>query len=269
MAKENLIILHGQVMSAPQVYQTPKGETVKGQFALNVIRRPMMTGGKVDDSPIFACPVITSKNKELADAIGKLRVGDMCDVRGVISTAEVIKTTKCPHCGNKTQEEGNLIYITPIYICKREDGLSQEEGIALLKKRAEVSNLCMIIGTLCRDVAHYKDEKKRSYAQYQLAVNRKYRIKEDPDTIKTDYPWVKVYGKQAIKDTECLKTGSVVYINGALQTRRFNKPVECEACHTKYTRAEDMIEIVPYSTEYLANYLTPEKEEKSLGDSNE
>ena len=111
------------------------------------------------------------------------------------------------------------MYVTPIYLCRREPKTKPEEALELLKKRCEVSNMIMVSVRCAGTPEFYQAESASGYVQYQLAVNRKFRIREDPADLKTDYPWVKAYGSQAISDAKCLQTGSVVYINGALQTR--------------------------------------------------
>ena len=265
MAKENLVILHGQIIKPVQVYSTTNGDLFKGQFAMQVIRRPRTSSGEFTTNIKFDCPVVMTRNEDLIKQMAQFKQGDMVDVRGVLSTREVIRSAICPHCNKENKWPGNAVYITPIYMCRREQEISNEEAMKLLKERSEISNLCMLIGTLCRDVSYYKDEKKRSYAEYQLAVNRKYRIIEDPETTKTDYPWIKVFGKQALKDTECLSTNSTVYISGAIQTREIDKTNVCEFCGGKYKlEDEKATEIVPYSTEYLANCKEPEVEEELL-----
>ena len=274
MAKENLVLLHGRVKETPRIFRLQDGTLTKGMFTLEVVRRPRSSAGNYSQGHRFDCPVIMTRDPKfmtrslgqpIAGAISDLKQGDLCDVRGVLSTREIIKSSICPCCGHKNEKEGNIVYVTPLYICRRETDLPEEEAKELLKMRNEVSNICMVIGTLCREVMHYKDEKKRAYAEYQLAVNRKYRVKEDPENVKTDYPWVKAFGKQALKDVECLSVNSVVYINGALQTRPVNRTTICEHCGEAY-QWEDKVatEIVPYSTEYLANCKVPQAEEDGL-----
>jgi len=186
----------------------------------------------------------------------------MVDIRGVLCTQEVKKTTICGECGHKNTTQGNMVYVTPIYICRRENEVSPEDGLEFLKTRSEASNVAMVIGTLCRDPEFYVNEKEKISVQYQLAVNRRYRIKEDPADLKTDYPWVKTHGPQAADDAKCLKTGSVVYINGSLQTRDLTRTTVCENCGNQYTWNESAMEIAPFSTEYLANCLLPEPTER-------
>ena len=258
MAKENMVLLHGQVQIPPKIYVNKNKELTKAVYALKTIRRPYFNGKLVASKLYFDCPVIYTKNLQMIELSSTLALGDMVDIRGVICTQDVIKTTICGECSHKNSSQGNMVYIAPIYICRREHELTPDAGLELLKERCEVSNVVMTIGTLCRDPEFYVSEQKKTSAQYQLAVNRRYRIIEDPPDKKTDYPWVKTFGPQALKDAECLQTSSVVYINGSLQTRDVVRTTVCEKCGAQYTWNEAAMEIVPFSTEYLAGCLLPE-----------
>jgi hypothetical protein len=202
--------------------------------------------------------VIYTKNQQMIELVSSLTANDMVDIRGVLCSQEVSKSTICGECGHKNTAPGNLIYVSPIYICRCEPGISPEKGLELLKERSEVSNMAFVIGTLCRDPVIYTNDKERSFAQYQLAVNRKYRIREDPPELKTDYPWVKTSGPQALRDAESLRTGAVVYINGSLQTRDVARKTVCANCGAEYDWQVSAMEIVPYSTEYISGCILPE-----------
>ena len=264
MAKENLVILHGAIQCAPRIYANSDGNVNKAMLYMKVLRRPSISEKLSANRIFFDNPIILSKNEKLIAQMSELEKDDMLDVRGVLTTREVLKSTICPNCAAKNSVEGNTVYVTPIYLCRREPKTKPEEALELLKKRCEVSNMIMVIGTRCRDPEFYQAESRSGYVQYQLAVNRKFRIREDPADLKTDYPWVKAYGSQAISDAKCLQTGSVVYINGALQTREVNRTTVCPSCGQSYTWKDAATEIVPYSTEYLVNCLVPEKDETKM-----
>lgn len=275
MARENTVFLHGQIQSVPKIYGDKEGNLIKAMYFIKTLRRPINIGKGMASKLYLDCPIILTRNQALIKISSTLRVGDMVDIRGVLTTKEVTKTSICPECGGRNSAKGNTVFVTPIYICKREDGLSPEDGLKLLKERSEISNLSMVIGTLCREPQYYMDDKKSSYAQYQLAVNRSYRIPEDAPDIKTDYPWVKTFGNQALNDSKALHVDSTVYINGALQTREIERSTQCESCMAEYTWKDTATEIVPYHIEYLANCEIPEpvnKDEtggKANGEENE
>lgn len=265
MAKENFVLLHGQVYDKPRIFVDDAGIMKKASFAVKVLRRPYVrangaiTTGKLN----IDIPVIMTMNPEIIRQCVDLCKGDMVDIRGVYTTREVKKKTICPH-GHENISAGNFTFVTPIYICRREQQLSDTDGMDLLRKRSEISNMVHIIGTLCREPEQHdfsEGIKKSSIVQYQLASNRRFHIKDAKDSERTDYPWVKTTGKQAQEDLQHLHTGSVVYINGAIQTRDIERTITCSVCEETYNIKESVCEIWPYSVEYLMNCVFPEKDE--------
>lgn len=256
--KENFVLLHGQVQIAPKVYMNKDGVYTKAVFAVKTLRRPYHNGEQVASRLFFDCPVVFSKNADMIARISELSKGDMVDIRGVLTTQEVTKSTICSECAHKNSAPGNMVYVTPIYICKREAATSEDKGLQLLKERCEVSNIVMVIGTLCREPETYTNEYNKTSVQYQIAVNRKYRIREDAPDVRTDYPWVKTYNSQTYLDSQYVKTGSSVYINGCLQTRDIQRKTVCEQCGTEYAWMDTAMEIIPYSIEYLSGCDLPE-----------
>lgn len=79
--------------------------------------------------------------------------------------------------------------------------------------------------------------------------------------IKTDFPIVRSYGKAARQDQLCIHKGSLVLIDGFLHSREFDRKTVCGACSSEYMWKDNILEIVPYATEYLANYTDPETAE--------
>ena len=233
MARENTVILHGQVRGKPKIYINKEGEKVQAGFFIKVMRRPFLSGegqtniGKLRvDSP----PIIT-RDKDLIDKCISLESGDMVDIKGVLVTRNVRKEVICPN-GHVHSSIGTNVFVTPIYICRRENTLSVEQGDMLLRERCEVSNICMIIGSLCRDPQFYEFDASvgSCVAQYQIASNRRYHIKDGHEAERTDYPWVKTINRQARDDMEHLKKGAMIYINGAIQTREIARDITCPDC---------------------------------------
>lgn len=259
MARENLVILHGQILSKPRVYLTDSGEIAKGTVSMLVIRRPIGSSGW-SNNIYYDCPILLSRNEGIIRVMQTLSVNDMVDVKGVLSTREVRKSSQCPHCNEKNIADGILTYITPLFIKKCDTVANQTEAYKVLKERSEISNMVNVIGYVCKEPDYYEDAEGKSYAQYPLAVNRRYHIKEDADDKRTDYPWVKTYGLQALKDSEALHVGSSVYINGALQSREIKRVTQCEHCGNEYEWQDNVTEIVPYYIGYLSG-CTPIVEE--------
>lgn len=259
MARENFVLFHGQVADAPTIHINNNGEPIFAMFPLKVLRRPTTNQG-FNSKLYIDLPIIRTRSKEMIDKIKNIKKFDMIDIRGVLSSKEVIKKSKCPNCEHINASDGNIVYVTPIYLCSRETGLNDKQGLDYLKERNEVSNLINIIGTVCREPQFYTDANGNNYAQYQVACNRRYHIHEDPDETKTDYPWVKTFGAQALKDAESLHISSNVYISGAIQTREITKKVICEECGCEYEKIQPVAEIVPYYTGYLSNCDVPKKD---------
>lgn len=261
MARENTVFFHGQLRDKPKIVVSKDGETMRVMFPIRVLRRPTTQVELQGNQLRIDTPVIMTKNPDLAKIASTFACGDMIDFKGVVSSKEVLKKTRCPECNTENAIQGNILYFTPIYLCKREHA-TEEEGLQFLKERSEISNVVEVIGNLCRDPQFYQDEKGRSYAQYQIAVNRRYHIREDADDLKTDYPWVKTFGPQACEDSRCLKTGSTIKITAGVQTRVIERQTVCEKCGAKYTWNESVAELVPYYIGYIANCDVPEKKDE-------
>ena len=254
MAKHNVVMLYGQVVQKPRIFKNDQGEYFRGMCPLNVLRGVRDTG--YVDKLQYDCPVVMTSNLDLIREMDSWEQYDMVEIKGTIATKEVRKSTPCPHCGHKNIANGNVVYVNPIYMGRREHNITREEGLGLLKKRVEISNQVMVVGTLCRDPEEYQTAKGQSIVQYQLADNRKFHVKEDAPDIRTDYPWVKVYGKNALSDLQSLHTGSVVLVDGMLQHRNIERTSICSECGTEYKWNDSALEIVPYSVEYLQNFVT-------------
>jgi hypothetical protein len=262
MARENIAMLHGQIWQKPKIYISKEGDPVKATFPIKVLRRPFLAGnGQIVGGRLYIdCPPVATSDPDLIKQTAGLSEGDMADVRGVLTTRDVFKTSACPSCGEKNKVPGSFVFVTAIHIAKRESGVSEEAALELLKERSEISNLIIIMGTVCRDPEFFASEEGKKSAQYQIAVNRRYHIKDGHELERTDYPWIKSFGKQAEEDRIRLETGSSVLINGAIQTRDITRKTVCGHCGTEYQWNEIVSEIFPYSTEYLMGCRFPERE---------
>ena len=136
MARENFVLLHGQIEVAPKIYQSTGGVLTRAITAIKVLRRPYLNeNGQVLGGKLYVdCPIIMTGNKELIKQLSEINQGDMADIRGVLTTREVKKSTVCNRCGHKNTAEGNSVFVTPIYLCRREQGLDSAAGFELLKK---------------------------------------------------------------------------------------------------------------------------------------
>ncbi len=260
MARQNYVTLHGQVMSDPVIY-TDEGVPVRALFYLTIMERPNYNPDGSKSSQRYDCPIVISLNRDIIEKIAKLKKYDMVDVTGVLCTIRTNKKNFCKACGKENQFEGQGVYVNPIYVCKREsDNMDTRKGRELLRERAEISNTVYLIGNLCNDPEYYEESGRIANCSYSLAVNRKIRIAEDPDSMTTDFPWIKTFGSMAVEDHKRLQKGSCVYIHGMLRTRRPERTFTCQHCGETYVELDNVVDIVPYSVEYLNN-LKPSEED--------
>ena len=270
MAKENFVLLSGQIYRDPTVVSADDGTLLKAYMIMKTIRRHYVRENiaEVSNNRTFDFVPIASFSPECIKTIKTIRANDIVLLRGVYTTKPNIKKCFCSVCGEEIVSQGVVTFITPIFIrvidrakCAEEpNGFDILDGLTKLKSHAEISNCVKIIGNLCREPERVNTQ-NFTITQYQLASNRKFLIKEDDPEAKTDYPWVKSYGAQAEMDINALHTGSMVFIDGCIQSRRVPVTRVCSKGHENLV--EDLAcEIVPYSVEYLADCVLPEPEEK-------
>lgn len=275
MAKENTVYLYGRVLVPPNIRIDTDGNYLSGKIILHTVRRSaaskelLLQGERRWDY----IAVLSKHAKLIKDRMADLEEGDMVQVKGTLCTYEKIKQFICPHCGEVTSRDGVIIYVDPIFIKRCEIGVSQEEGYRLIEDSEEISNQVKIMGTLCREPQLYENPKnKQMECDFQIASNRNRHILEDNPEKRTDYPWVKAYGKQAVDYYEALHVNSTVYIDGALQARSVKREFVCEKCGEVFEAVDSAIDIIPYNLEYLKDCSLPgsnsEEEFKGGGDKN-
>ena len=276
MAQLNKVLLGVQVISDPKIYQKPKtGELWFGNFLGKAIGMNMSGIGEIATRVHMDCPVILSQNEELLKKMSYLHKGDCVVVFGVITSKEVIKESNCPHCGATVANLGVNTYITPIDIYKERDGkdshntatgklgpLDDEEGFEWLKVHKEISNRVAIIGGVCKGPIYYTDKQGREYCSFEIAASRRYRIPESTEEERVDYIWVKVYGKKKVEETKRLQTGSMVLIDGRIQTRNIERSIACDSCGGKFPYKEPVAELVAGYIGYLSNCKPAENGEE-------
>lgn len=262
MARQNQAFLMGAVLKDPKIVKNPDGEYLYAMVYVTVVRGYREVGDgkkfmKADN------PVIITREKELIQEIERWQVYDIVDVKGPIASKNILKSSICAHCGEKNKATGSLVYINPIYARRRLHLDNRDECVNYLSTNREISNQVFVFGTLCRDPKKLTPKEGLIVTQYQVAMNRKFRIKQDPPELKTDYPWVKSYGANAMEDHKRLHTGSIVYIDGCLQARSVLRHTQCEHCNEQYDWKDRAMEIVPYATEYILNYYDDETIEEN------
>ena len=262
MARHNFVFLYGKVTKNPKIITDGEGNFLRGTCMITTIRGTRNTEDDNFGDFKYDCPIIVTRNPDLIFKMAQWKENDMVELKGTISTKDIKRTSVCAHCGHQNTKAGVLLYITPIYLDVIEKGLNEEACIEKLKEKCEISNQCIVAGNLCNDPQFYQHENGLCQTQYQIALNRKFRVKEDPPELKTDFPWVKSQGENAISDKKFLKKGSSVLIEGFIQTRNITQKNVCEECQEEYSYKDQAMEIVPYSTEYLLNCRTVEEIEQ-------
>lgn len=267
MARHNEVTLYGTVMESPKLlYNTsdvhdPNRKLVRTIGILSVLRG-IRDFGAVDKRIRIDLPIILSQNEKMMKAISAWKTGDVILMRGTLATVNYTLTLKCPHCGAPEAIPATMTFVNPIYMKKECESLAPEESNREMRRNAEISNRVTIIGKVCTPLTLFITDKGQRIANYQLDVMRKYRIKEDQETNKHDFPFVKSYGVVADNDVLAIQEGGMVFVDGAIQTREYLKNHQCPTCGETYQYKDTATEIVPYSTEYLTGCKTMEEIEE-------
>lgn len=270
MAKQNLAFLYGRVAKAPAISKNREtGEYNYGMVYIDTVRGFRA----VDDGLNYVkheYPLLMSKEKEHIENFMGWVENDIVLIKGVVTSKKIKKSSFCdnPDChdenGNPTKNTayGNLIYITPLYLEKLRHCDSKEVAEEELLKHREVSNCAYVYGQLLKDPKLFTTKRGVKITQYPIAINRKYTIRTDDPSIRTDWPIVKSYGEQALDDKTYLHYQSEILVDGYLQARTVRRKTKCEKCGKIYEWKDHTMEIVPYATEYIKNFRTKEEVEE-------
>ena len=259
MAKTNQVSIYAAVMKPARVDTNRTRAT-----AAVMIMRGDRDSGDPNTQPRRDYPMIASKDPKIVADMANWEENDIVLIKGVLVTKTVQYVSICERCGAQNQSTGMLTYIEPIHVMTIKHTNSQEEAIDEIYRNREISNEMRIVGTLCNDPIE-KKLSRTTLCTYQLAVPRTYRIKGSTDEEKIDFPFIKSYGKNAKEDVKRIKSGSLVLIDGYLQTRTIKNEIECNyeladgsICGNKYFSKNSLMEVVPFEIEYLRNYVTDE-----------
>lgn len=268
MARQNIVFLYARVSKLPVLSKDKStGELNYGMVYVDTVRGLR----EVDDDVRYVkhdYPLIISREKSILDNIMEWKENDIVFIKGAITSKKITKSSYCPECtdenGNalKNMSLGNLLYITPIYVKKMASYETKEDAVKDIVDNREISNQVYIVGTLLKDPKFYTTAKGVQITQYPIAINRKFTIRTDDPTIRTDYPMVKSYGEQARDDKTFLKYQAEVIVDGFLQARTVRRKQKCSCCEKIYEWKDNAMEIVPYDVEYVSGYLTKEDVER-------
>lgn len=255
MARHNNVSLLGAIQSKATIRVDNQGNYIAAVCPIRVMRGNRDVGDR-RYTPKYDSPIIWSQDPALVGQMATWEVGDMIEVKGTVATKAIQKSSTCPQCKESVRNEGTLVYINPIHFLKVAHCETDEEMIDFLTKHQEISNQVQVIATLVRDPKKISPMVGLIVTQYQVAINRKFKIQSDAPEIKTDYPWVKSYGDNAEQDRKRLHVGSEVFVDGCIQARGVTRHSTCPNCQTKYDWRDNAMEIVPFSTEYLNNFYS-------------
>lgn len=152
------------------------------------------------------------------------------------------------------------LYLVQITVREKITNASVKDWLTWM---AEGSNRICIVGNLCNDPNYNPIDKDGGrVCTYQVGINRKVFLRDDDPSVKADYPWVKSLGEQAQKDSEALRMGSLVLVDGSIQAKNsFFVKRKCDYCDAVNNVTDFAQEIIPYSVEYLKNCIALEREE--------
>ncbi len=268
MARHNDVLLYGCIADIPQIITSKDtGEYVRATFHLTTLKAARDDGKEEKSKLRYDFPFIFTADKEMIKKVEAYSKNDVIEINGPFTTRKIPKGSCCPLCESINKVDGNISYITPIFMERRSaKELSDKEAKMELLKNQHLSNKITIVGNLCSDVAY---DEEFNNAVYQIATNRKFYIKSDDPDNKTDWPVIKTFGEQAKQDSLCLHKGSSVLIEGYLHSRRFKRSSLCETCGQTYEWEDNITEIIPYSVEYLRDFTDPEEALRLLQEKND
>lgn len=264
MARNNFVLLYARVTKNPRISTDENGNFTRADVVLTTSKgeRSSQNADSYIKSYEFDCPVMITKDPYLISKINEWVPDDIVLIKGVISSRDIDKISICSVCGKKNSRPGTVMYITPIYVQKVKHCKDEASALEELKNGCEISNLCIVAGNICENPKFYRNENGLCMTQYNIALNRKFRVVTDPASLKTDYPHVKSYGDLAVNDAMFLQTGATVLIEGYIHTRGFTKKCTCAHCGSEYETPDRAMEIIPYATEYLTGCRNVEDIEK-------
>ncbi len=259
MSRQNTVWLFGLIEKKAAVQTNINGDPNKsfGNLYLHVVRGVRDAHDNVNYMK-HDHPLIVSMNPKIVEKMSELDPFNIVLVKGTVNTKPVSKKSTCPNCDTQNVGAGLLTYITPIFIKKIKECASYEEGLVEIIKARELSNQVIVTGKLIQAPKYFQTKHGTLVTQYQIFTNRKFRVIGDNLETKTDYPWIKSYGTQAIEDRLRLQKGSTVIVDGYIQERSVNRKTKCSCCQKIYPWQDKTMEIVPFDVEYIKDYKTDE-----------
>lgn len=270
MGRQNLAYLYGRVSKKPVIsINKSTGEYNYGMCYIDTVRGLRSVGDDIHHQK-HARPLIMSRSKEILDNMIEWQENDIVLIKGPITSRTMMKKSVCDKCSTTdkptiNENKGNLVFVTPIYVEKIKSYDNKKAADEDVIQNSEISNQCFVIGTLIRDPKLFTTKTGLKIAQYPIAINRKFIIRTDDPSIRTDWPVVKSYGEQAVEDKMFLKFKADIMVDGYLQTRTVIRRSKCPHCGEYYEWKDRAMELVPYEVEYVAGMRSKEDVERENG----
>ncbi len=270
MARLNLAFMYGLIEKEPFIRKDENGEPVHAMSYVHVVR-----GYRDDHANKYYMkhdhPLVISLEKKQVKEMATWKPNDTVLIKGTITSKFIDKPSYCPTCrdenGNSVvnMAKGILMFVTPVFCRKIAHFDTKDEAVKDIIKSREVSNLAYLHGYLIKDPTYFKTKHETIVTQYQIGADRKLRIRTDSPDIRTDWPYIKSYGDQAIEDKMRLRQGSEIYLDGVVQARTVHRKTKCRCCGQIYEWEDQTMELVPYAVEYITNYMTDNMLEQEKG----
>lgn len=258
--RHNSVLFTGYVLATPKIIKNENGELKAAMTKIKTMRGKRRYG--LYENVRYDSPLIRSLNPEIIEKMELWEKGDLVEIKASLVTQLITKNSKCPHCGKINGEKGIVCYFNPIHVSIKEKGLDPEIAKERLKDYSEVSNQITIMGVVAKDIKTYAIKGRLPVTTYPLAVRRKYHIYEDDPDKKVDFPRIKSFGAIANSDRANIKKGTFMAVDGWVQTREINRTSICSNCNQEYEWHDQAVEIVPYASEYLRDFITEEEKKE-------
>ena len=273
MAQHNIAHFYGMIQRDPTVTKDQQGNVTSASVYIATARSSRVFDDRNNNNMVeFDQVMLFSAYPPMAEQMSKTRTNDIVIIKGTVNTRNTPKIITCENCGNRffvtgdgmdenPRNTGMITFVTPIELDIRDTGLTSEEAQAMLVAHREMSNEGLLVGRLCSDPRQWEGGNATAY---QLGINRKFYVRDDDPSTHADFPYIRSYGKQAYADFDSLKKGSLVLVDGLVCMRRFLRSSRCPHCGQQKEWKDKVLEVVPYTVEYLDGYRTPQ--ERQQGD---
>ena len=268
MGRQNIVHMYARVHKAPQINK----DIETGEYQYGIVYLDTVRGlREIEDNLKYVkhdYPLVMSREKEILDEMSTWQENDVVLLKGVITSKAIMKTSYCPHCTNAdgtptaNEVKSNLVYVTPIFTEKLKSyGEDKRAAIEDVVKHREISNQILVLGRVLKDPKLFTTRQNVQITQYPIALNRKFRIRTDDPSIKTDWPLVKSYGERARDDKLYLQYESDVLIDGFVQARTVRRKMKCPHCGQLYEWHDNSMELAAYDVEYVNGFKSREQVE--------